>query len=283
MSIGVWRLFGSEVAGKQRQMPATSIPIDVLLHILEHVDKTDLATVCQLNKICCSYSQRILYRDIFVRNSPVCLTLARSTHLARLVRSFETSYNELELSAALQNMIYLRNLKLYINVGTSNVLDGCTFRLDSLSCTLPYDESLRKFLHGQPSLTCLEYWGFGGHYWSFDEACIPNLTQVTADIDHLPRIVPGRPVSEVHIFGSGSLYHKIIDFSFFTLSTAPIQKLKITHLNVIYPKPVCFLASIFPSVTHLSMGPAIFSTIPNVFVPFIYFLNRILSKYIIGL
>jgi hypothetical protein len=41
-----------------------SIPVDILLLILDHVDKADLLTICLLNKICCSCSQDVLYRNI---------------------------------------------------------------------------------------------------------------------------------------------------------------------------------------------------------------------------
>jgi len=33
----------------------STIPIDILLHILEHVNKADLRNICLLNKVCCSY------------------------------------------------------------------------------------------------------------------------------------------------------------------------------------------------------------------------------------
>ena len=68
-----------------------SIPIDVLREILEHVDEKDLATLCRVNKIFCSCSQDVLYRDIEAVDEDVDLiqTLAQSTHLARRVRSFK--------------------------------------------------------------------------------------------------------------------------------------------------------------------------------------------------
>src|SRR5277367_6761491 len=75
-------------------MPRSEIPVDVLLDILEYVDKGDLATMCRVNKICCSYSQDVLYRDIYVGNSKVLQTLAQSIHLAKRVRSFESRYKD---------------------------------------------------------------------------------------------------------------------------------------------------------------------------------------------
>jgi hypothetical protein len=40
------------------------------------------------------------------------------------------------------------------------------------------------------------------------------------------------------------------DLSFLTLSTTPIQKLWIDY-DMLYPKPVSLLVSIFPSLVHL--------------------------------
>src|ERR1700733_11988546 len=121
-----------------------SIPIDILLLILDHVDKADLLTVCLLNKICCSCSQGVLYRNIKVDTLPtgkqVCRTLAQSTHLARRVRSFNISCQfqleerRLDLSTSFQNMIFLRDLSLYYFTDAFSFLGGCTFKLGSCSC-----------------------------------------------------------------------------------------------------------------------------------------------------
>src|SRR3984885_9263213 len=91
----------------------SEIPVDVLRDILDYVDKAGLATMCRVNKICCSYSQDVLYRDIYVKTPNVQQTLAQSTDLARRVRSFETYY-ESDLAVALRNMASLRNLKLSV-------------------------------------------------------------------------------------------------------------------------------------------------------------------------
>src|SRR6202034_2182089 len=99
-----------------------SIPVDILRLILDHVNKADLLTICLLNKICCSCSQDVLYRDIKIADlrdgKQVCRTLAEFTHLARRVRSFDISsnFNLEQLSqhpASFQNMIFLRSLSLY--------------------------------------------------------------------------------------------------------------------------------------------------------------------------
>src|ERR1700730_12695542 len=87
-----------------------SIPIDVLQEILGHVDKNDLVALCRVNKIFCSYSRDVLYREIKYRDKRVTQTLAQSTNLARRVRSFRTEHSSPELATALRNMSSLRSL-----------------------------------------------------------------------------------------------------------------------------------------------------------------------------
>src|ERR1700733_15094847 len=136
------------------------IPIDVLEHILGHLDKASLAKICQLNKICCSYAQDVLYRNIYVsEDSKVCETLAQSTHLAGRVRSFDIStfdertVDDELLRKCLQNMTNLRTLVFFCSADLS-VLDGCTFRLVSFRAhNYQSKHLLVPFLHSQPSLT----------------------------------------------------------------------------------------------------------------------------------
>jgi F-box domain len=130
-----------------------SIPIDVLREILEHVSKADLVTLCRVNKIFYSCSQDVLYRKRG-GNKHAIRTLAQSTDLARRVRSFYYFGSCPELATALRNMSSLRSLNLEAIYDVS-ILDGCTFKLDSLKCSFRYSESLQIFLTSQPSLTNL--------------------------------------------------------------------------------------------------------------------------------
>jgi hypothetical protein len=222
-----------------------SIPLDVLLEILKHVRKADLPTLCRVNKIFCSCSQDVLYRAIYA-NAHAIQTLAQSTDLARRVRSFENSCECPELAMALRNMSSLRSLALN-RIGDESILDGCTFKLDTFSCSLPYSESLQKFLNGQPSLTSIYLYEDCEPFPPFDERCLPNLTRVVVVSSWLGILIPGRPVREVAV-----LKHLSIDLSLFTLSTTPIQKLQI-HYDMLYPNPVSLVLSIFPSLVCLEI------------------------------
>jgi hypothetical protein len=215
-----------------------SIPVDVLREILEHVRKADLATLCRVNKICCSYLQDVLYRDIKDAGTRVIHTLARSTDLARRVRSFAATSPSLELATALRNMSSLRRLSLW-GIGDASILKWCTFKLDKFICDFSDSESLQQFLNSQPSLTRVTLFG---DYEPFDERCLPNLTRVMGNPFLLRELIPGRPVRNVNIVQSG---RESVDFRIFTLSAAPIQQL--------YPTPGSFLVSIFPSLVCLGV------------------------------
>jgi len=233
-------------------MPRSEIPVDILRIILEHVDKGDLATICRLNKICCYCSQDVLYRDIYVKRlgtARVCETLAHSTHIARKVRSFDTDYFESDLAAALRNMSSLRHLTLTVTLYL-NVFEGCTFQLESFTCSIYYNEYLRTFLSSQSGLKSVTF-NMEFDSKAFDTRCLPNLTQVTAMFSWLPHLIPGRPVTEVVALGY-ILNGCSVDLSFFTLATSPIQKLTIDH-SYLYPQPGHLLAQIFPSLTHLTI------------------------------
>jgi hypothetical protein len=226
-----------------------SIPVDILREILEHVRYTDLATLCRVNKIFCSYSRDVLYREIG-GDAHVVQTLAQSTDLARRVRSFQTRQLFPKLATALRNMSSLGKLNLWDSRGVS-ILDGCTFKLNSFTCSFPNSESLRRFLNSQPSLTHVTLYERYEPVSPFDERCLPNLTRVVAEPSWLRTLIPGRPVREVIVHSPSRIYST--DLSFFTLSTTPIQKLSI-HYAMLYPKPVSLLVSIFPTLVYLEVN-----------------------------
>jgi hypothetical protein len=241
----------SHVTNTHYDMPRSEIPVDVLLYILGYVDKADLATVCRVNKICCSCSQDVLYRDIYVWDLRVQQTLAQSTHLAKKVRSFKSRSIGSDIAMALRNMTSLRILKLLCGFHM-DILDGCTFKLDSFGCNHldNFGESSTKFLSSQPSL---KYVTFPTNFDTILEAtCLPNLTRIDAEFPWLPHLIPGRPLNEV--MSEGCTYNKhSIDLSFFALSSTPIQKLTIDY-SYLHSTPGHLLASFLPSLKHFALS-----------------------------
>jgi hypothetical protein len=241
-----------------------SIPVDILREILEHVSRADLATLCRVNRICCSFSRDVLYRNItirdsHVRDSRVCdsrvtRTLAQSTDLAKRVRSFysHSSHPTQELSVALKNMSSLRHLDL-LQVHDTTILDGCTFQLVSFGCPFSYSEPLRKFLTSQPSLTYVEFFSGLEEPVSFEQTLLPNLTRVAASYEWFHILVPGRPVRSIDThFPYPPVIAEHFDPSFFALSTGPLLKLRIPILRL-YPKSPSLFISTFPFLTHLML------------------------------
>src|ERR1700730_2139783 len=168
---------------------SSNLSVDVLQLILENVDKADLVAVCQVNKVCCSCSQDILYRNIRIHQKPprlnVCQTLAQSIHLAKRVRSFSLASHRMidsleSMTKALQNMSSLRSLTLRL-IHTPN-LNGCTFKLDSFNCCFDSVEAL-QFLNNQPSITHLTLsMTLPMPNVEFEATCLPKLTRVCAEL-----------------------------------------------------------------------------------------------------
>ena len=248
-----------------------SIPVDVLRMILELLGRADLAKMCLLNKICCSCSQDVLYRNVD-GGIQLCRTLAESTHLARRVRSFKPARDGRLTPDALRNMSFLRRLSIHAE--NPHVLEGCTFKLVSLDCNFRDDEQFRKFLSSQPGLTDIGLASRFDHSCPFDESSLPNLTRIsTYYFSWLPHLIPGRPVREV-ILRNGWSEKNTFDLSVFALSTTPIRKLTIDYTFLYPTTPGPVLAQIFPSLTHLSID----SGLQFVCDLFIY-LNDALNTY----
>jgi hypothetical protein len=268
-------------------MPTIPIPIDILLHILEHVDKAGLRTICLLNKVCCSCSQDVLYRDIRVnrQTAQVCQTLAQSTHLAIRVRSFKIKSKgavenyEGDLQKSLENMTYLRHLRLH---HLKDHFSGCTFRLVSFACDCFGLEPLLQFLSSQPSLTDVALGVFmTDSSPEFGATFLPNLTRITGNLSWLPQLIPNRPVNDVTSLGDGRDIDSVpTDLSFFSLSTVPIQKLTI-HFSHLHPRPAESLAFIFPSLTHLKLDSSFDFLLSQLVSERPFFLNNwMISNYV---
>ena len=191
-----------------------------------------------------------------------------------MLETTSANYVNKSLAKALRNMTSLRQLELYIGKD-SDILDGCTFKLEAFSGDFAYNKSFRKFLNSQPSLTCVDFLREHNDLSDLEATCLPNLTQVAADFSSLTHLIPGRPVDEV--ISHGPAEGGFSDLSFFTFSTSPILKLMINYL-CLYPKPTHLLASIFPSLNHLFM---VMETNRVRGPPFYLFNNWILSRFAI--
>src|SRR6202035_1353508 len=135
----------------------------------------------------------------------------------------------------------------------ADILDGCTFKLDSFECDFVRDRngngSYQKFLNSQPSLKCVTFpLNFDT---TLEATCLPNLTRIDASFPWLPCLIPGRPLNEVISRGCASNEHSI-DLSFFALSTTPIQRLTFDY-SYLHSTPAHLLASFLHSLTHFTL------------------------------
>jgi hypothetical protein len=214
----------------------SQIPVDIVLIILDNLDKSDIATMCRLNKHFCAFSQPILFRDIRIhirgiedlyeglsikhdRGLALCETLSQSPHLARCVRSFSVRVIELYTTIAtkivetLEILPSLRHLGLNVYDDFNHLLKGRTFsfKLESFSFNLSYDTYLRDFLNSQPSLTTVDICfpaSWENPRLEFDRRCLPNLTRVTTLFIDAEEIIRGRPVSEITCIGEPDVQYK---------------------------------------------------------------------------
>src|ERR1700728_3745559 len=97
-------------------------------------------------------------------------------------------------------MTSLRKLMLF-NGGDSDILDGCTFKLETFSSDFTLGESFRKFLNSQPSLASVDFLRRYDDFSNLKATCLPDLTQVAASFSLLTYLIPGRPVDEVISLG----------------------------------------------------------------------------------
>ena len=157
-----------------------------------------------------------------------------------------------DLQKSLQNMTYLRHFHLH---HLKDNFSGCTFKLVSFACDYFDLEPLLQFLYSQPSLTDVVLGVFMANSSpEFGATFLPNLTRITSNFSWLQQLIPNRPVNEVTLFGhTFDLISVATDLSFFSLSTVPIQKLKI-DISQLYPRSAESLAFIFPSLTYLSLS-----------------------------
>jgi hypothetical protein len=239
--------------------------------------------MCRLNKLCCTFSQPVLFRDIRIqfheaenpnqglsikhdRGFALCETLSRSPHLAKCVRSFsvrifETSMHfSAKIVETLEFLPFLRHLGLCVYFNFTSLLKGRTFsfKLESFSFYLPYDTHLRDFLNSQPSLTTVDIRFHRPSKFpysprlEFERKCLPNLTRITTNFVDAEEIIRGRPVSEITCIGEPDV-ERDVTLDFFSLSTAPIRKLTIYYDCLYQGAKSGQLREHFPSLAYLTL------------------------------
>ena len=244
------------------------IPVDVMVAILEHVDRSDLPSLCRVNKIVCRYSKDVLYRHVDLSAANVmsaCCTICNAPDLASRVTSFSlrggadvSSYLGV-VQDVLAIMTRLRTLKLFIGPHGSWILPepkACPFRLHSFACGFAYNSELVTFLNGQPELKVISAMlcsinANERYRVHFGPTLFPNLTRLSGPLSLLQKLIVGRPVRDVVTY-SDDRDPTLLDC--LSRSTAPngIQRLEI-DLKYLRGVRRTYLASILPGLGYLTV------------------------------
>jgi hypothetical protein len=134
-----------------------NLNIDVLVLIMDHVNPSDLSSVCRVDSGFYQLASNILYRQICSLDVMcVCYTLLLRPNLAakvrhfeipqsRLARPFQRSCSELStIAQALRSMTGLRILHILDTSMPSWVLNDCSFRVAIFSFVSDCDTDLMR-------------------------------------------------------------------------------------------------------------------------------------------
>ncbi|KAH7886606.1 hypothetical protein F5I97DRAFT_1868656 [Phlebopus sp. FC_14] len=234
----------------------SSLPVETLELIFEHLAYNDLATVVRGNSVFHKIATRLLYRSITglalqpKRSLILVSTLARNDLYAFFVRHIDLDWSENILTGnflrllhrALKRLKSLTQLNLEfspIDNGTNFtwVLEECTFQLKSLTTSLRCDAVLARFLERQTNLTELCLRGYSPlTAFSLSEHALPRLTHLRT-VFSCPRttadFIRGRPVEIV----SMSLYPRDAASSLdaLLLSSRTVKRLTVMSFEIAQP------------------------------------------------
>ncbi|KIM83240.1 hypothetical protein PILCRDRAFT_436909 [Piloderma croceum F 1598] len=246
-----------------RSRSVSHFPLDILLHILDYAQHSDLPALCRVSRALHYYASDMLYRDISAVNIlDVCKTLSRSPVLAARVKHFELTpvsrgqfvgedSEYVLVGNALRLMTCLRSLKLTMGETHSGMLALCTSRIHVFQCSFRCDDNLIRFLRGQPELAVLKLWrDLEGHHVLSN--CLTKLTKLNAPFSWLSTLIPGRPVQEVVFYDQSRSIIPAVDIGYLVLSSSPILTLAIGS-PTLRALSLSQIASILPALEMLSI------------------------------
>ncbi|KAG9317237.1 hypothetical protein JVU11DRAFT_1430 [Chiua virens] len=215
------------------------LPVELVHNIVALLNKPTLAVLARTSTTLSAIALRHLYRHLSVsvssRNLSVIPLIARRPHIARNVRSFYIALDSASplfrpfyvlLADALRNMSDLHSLHLLVDTSASWVVrDAACPQLVQFTSTFLFDDDVARFLQKTPSLLELEVDSIPTilprtpPVPSLPISSIPHLEQFSGSARVASLIVPGRPVSNIHLNGP-SLTED--DISLLARSTAPV-------------------------------------------------------------
>ncbi|KAG1820413.1 uncharacterized protein BJ212DRAFT_1478526 [Suillus subaureus] len=221
-----------------------SLPVELLDSIAQYLSCSSLASLAQTCSALCPVAHRVLYRSVsasaWSQNLCVIDTLAKKPHVARFVRSFYIAIDSLapvflayyrQLAKAILNMSELTSLTLLVDSSVSWVLKEAFLDRTPSLLELEVDSIPTVFMRNSP----LPY---------LAPTSIPQLQQFIGSSRAAELIVPGRPVSSIHLNGEGLMED---DIPLLARSTVPVIILG----AVTNAPPVPFLETLHRHVPHL--------------------------------
>ncbi|KAJ7220210.1 hypothetical protein GGX14DRAFT_560028 [Mycena pura] len=239
----------------------SSLPFDVLMEIMPHIDFPDLPAVARTNKELSAYALDRIYEHIPPKALRMaCASISANPALARRVKALELNSDTYALhlesilpaiSDALRTTPNLRALTLNVDGSHAWVLKPAigVFKLRSLSCFFFTDDNLIDFFHDQ---TALEEITLTHSFvrrtrpitWTF-----PNLKTFDGPMSWADAMRPpglSRVVIS-HIVAGGSLD---------LLGTLPIRHLQIP-LHAAHKSSPAEFGALFPALEYLVLSTAL--------------------------
>ena len=198
-------------------MSFPSLPLELLQAIARLLPQHALPAFARTSSALAQLAQRVLYRHLTPTHRTLVLIplLARKQHIARHVRSFHLALDPAApifapfytlLVDALHNMSDLHSLHLHLDPSASWVLrSAAPTHLVHFTATFPLDDNVARFLHLTPALRELELDSTirsPASLPSLPETSIPRLEQFIGSSCAASLVVPGRPVSSIHLHES---------------------------------------------------------------------------------
>lgn len=231
------------------------LPLELVLAIARHLPAHDLPALALTCAAWAPVVQRVLYRHLAAPPPALLALLARRPHIARHVRSLYVALDSARLyrllADALANMSDLRSLHLRLDPDASWVLPRAAPypALAHFSSSFPLDDNVVRFLQRTPALRQLELNSIpllpAAPLPSLPDSSLPRLEQFIGSARAAALIVPGRPVSSIHLNASALPDD---DIPLLARSTAPVLVLA----AVTNSPPLSFLQLLLRHFPHLA-------------------------------
>lgn len=193
------------------------LPVEVYHIFLTFSLPEHLPSIALVSRTFAAEAQRVLFKDIRIASMPKLIQLLRILAsrpvLAAYVRVLVISCGIIEpellrafytlLSRALNQTRNLAMLDLPFFSPHSKFLLGSSVRLDEFRTGMDWDADFSRWLAEQDKLRFLNFYGVRCGPWELSEDALRDLCFIGGPPSVLKRVIPGRPITAVHVRVSG--------------------------------------------------------------------------------